>query len=124
MRREIIERVVVGLVRGADPERLEPGKNVELRHEELGQAVEARSVARENGVEPTTATLATGDRAELFPANAHPLAIGTDVLGREGAGPDPRDVRLDDPDHAIYGLGADPRGCERVPGNRVRGRHE
>src|SRR5204862_4301240 len=70
VRREVLVEVAIRAVARADLQRLEPGEDVELRQEELGQAVQSRGVAEDHRVEPSALPTATGDGSELMPALA------------------------------------------------------
>src|SRR5215211_1241912 len=98
VRRHVLVRLTFGAVRRADLHRLEPGQDVELRDEQLGEAVDASGVSQYDRVEPPAPPLAPGHRPELVAALAEPLPVGVVLLGRERAGADARDVGLRDPD--------------------------
>src|SRR5688500_17391391 len=84
------------LVSGAQREAVEGVEHVELRHREPREAVDARGVADDDGVEPAAAARTSRRRAELVAEPAHPLAEGLVELRRQWSVADARRVRLDD----------------------------
>ena len=102
----------------------EAREDVELREEQLGEAVHAGRIPQDHGVEPATPPLPAGGRPELVAALPHPVAVRPEVLGRERSRADPGDVRLRDADHTLDLRGPDTGRRQGVAGHRVRGGDE
>ena len=122
--RQLVEALAVDVVGDADGDALEPGQHVELRHDEVGDAVDARRVAGDGGVVPAAAAGAARGGAELEAGLAQELARLVKELGRERAGTDARRVRLDDADDAVDAVRADAGARRGAAGGRVRGGDE
>ena len=99
VRRQIVERLAVDPVAGADLHRLEAVEHVELGQRDAGDAADRDGLAHQHRVEPAAAALAAGDGAELVAALAEPLADLIVLLGRERARADAGRVGLDDAEH-------------------------
>ena len=92
VRREVVERLALGAVRRCrSVTRLEPGQDVELGDEQLGQPVHARRVPPEHRVEPAAAALATGRRSRTRCPRS-PSRSPTSSTSSVGNGPAPTRV--------------------------------
>src|SRR6266545_2699579 len=83
--RHVLDPLPVHLIRHADLDRGESRQHVELRQEELGEAVDASRVAKEHRVEPPASPAPARRRAELVPPPHQCLADLAALLAREGA---------------------------------------
>ena len=124
MRRDVFEGLAIGDVSGADLDRGEPRKHVELGEEDLRQAIQARRVPNEDGVEPSAPSLASRGGAELLPRLPQTLAVGTRILGGERSRSDPGHVGFRDADHPVHLHRPHPGRGQGEPGHRVGGRDE
>ena len=124
MRRHVVEGLPVRPIAGADLQRLEPAQHIELRDQDLGEAVQPRRVPSEAGVEPAAPALAACHRAQLLAADTQPFAHLVVELRRERSRAHPCDVGLHDAHHPVDPLGADAGAREGAAGDRVRGGHE
>src|SRR4051794_27614381 len=124
----IREALELGALRAAvlraDAEALLAGQDVELRDDELRQAVDARGVAQRDEVDPAGAPRTPGRRPELAALRPQLLAELVVELGREGAGADACGVGLGHAPDLVDVLGPDAGADARRARHGVRARHE
>src|SRR5439155_9715935 len=96
VRREIRVELAARPVRGAYLHRLETREHVEFGQEQLGETVQARRVAQDDGIEPAAVALSPRVGSELLSAFAEALAVRTVVPRRERPRANPRDVGFRD----------------------------
>src|SRR5690606_5002925 len=100
------------------------GEHVELGQEELGQAVDAGGVARDDRVVPAAATGTPGGDADLAADGLQLDAVLVEELGRERPRADPGRVRLDHADDPVDAGRADAGAHADTASDRVGGGHE
>ena len=122
--RQLVETHSVDVVRDAHGDLLDAGENVELGEHEVGEAVDARRVARDHRVVPTAAARAPRGGAVLVAHIAQALAVLVEKLRGERPLADARRVRLDDADHGVDLGGADAGARAGAARRRVGRGHE
>src|ERR671919_1775669 len=80
VRREVLVQPALVPVGHADPHAVEARQHVELRQEELGEAVDPGGVPGQDGVEPSAPSSPAGGGSELLPPLLHTLSGGTGLL--------------------------------------------
>ncbi len=125
---ELVEAGALGMaVAGRDPQRVDPGEDVELGDRQRGHAVQAGGVAQADGVEPAAAarrgrwwcrTRRRPSRPARRPRRARRSASSIS-LGN-GSGADARGVGLGDAPDLVDGGGADAGADAGGAGDRVR----
>ncbi len=114
----------VHVVRDTHRDALAPAEHVELGEHEVGDAVDARGVASDDGVVPAASAGPPGRGAELRAVAAQPLAVVIEQLGRERPRADARRVGLDDGDDPVDARRRDAGARARAAGRRVGRRDE
>src|SRR6478736_5776041 len=116
--RHLVVAHAADVVGDADRDLLEAGEDVELGDDEVGDAVDARGVAADDGVHPAAAARTARRRAVLGARLAEELARVVVQLGRERALADAGRVGLEDRDDRVdAGRGdAGPRARTRGDG--------
>ena len=87
---DLVDALTFDLIGNADRDALDPGEDIELGEEDVGQSVDARGIARDRSIEPAAATLASCRDADLTTDAAQSLTPLIVQLGRKG--PDPTRV--------------------------------
>ena len=116
--------LAVDLVGNADGDFIECAQDVQLRQEEIREAVHSHGVAGDEDVEPTAAAVAAGGDAHLAANGAQCLAVLVEQFSGEGSGAHTGGVSLEDPQRAGDARGADSRTRAGTAGGGVGRRDE
>ena len=124
--RHFVDALAINLVCHTNRNFFDAGEHVELGEHEVGEAVDARRVAGDRGVIPTTAARAAGGGAVFVTGCSQLLAPCIEKLGWERACTNAGCVSLDDADNGLEFAWADARtrgcstgGCVRRSYERV-----
>ena len=117
-----LDAATIDLVGHADPQRVDPGQDVELVEHDRADAVDRHRIAQRHGVEPADPPGSTGHGAEFVAALRDPLPDAVEQLGRIGPRADARRIRLHHADDLVDLERPDASTGARPARDRVRGR--
>ena len=117
---QVVDALAVQFVGNADLQLVKSVQHIKLGQRDPGNPRGGTGLTHQNCVEPTAAALAPGCGAKFVAPFAQTLAVGVIQFGREWPLANPGGVGLDDTQHEIDGIGAQPGARRRLPGDHVR----
>ena len=121
--RHLVDAFAVDFVRDTDRDALEAGEHVELGQEVVGDAVDARCVAGDHGVEPPATSGTAGGHADLAPGLREVLTPLVEQFRGERTRADAGGVGLQNAEHRGDLVRSDTRPDSGAASRRIRRRH-
>ena len=122
-RRHVVVALPLHDVADANFDRIDPGQNVELGERERPHPVDASSVTREHGVEPSDAPRTSGGAAELVAFFAQRICEIAGELARKRSRADARRIALADAEHRVEVARPDAGAAEDRARDAIRRGH-